>query len=73
MMNQPPDPPVLESVEVLPRKTPKPTYAPFMLALAITMLFWGLLTSPVMSAGGFGLFVWALWMWIGDIAQDWRD
>jgi hypothetical protein len=73
MIRQPPDQHVVERVESLPRNAPAPTYAPFMLALGITMLFWGLLTSPVMSAGGFGLFVWALWMWIGDIAQDWKD
>ena len=35
------------------RKAPQPTYAPFMLAVGVTMLFWGLATSPVMSAAGF--------------------
>jgi hypothetical protein len=55
------------------RKAPEPTYAPFLLALGITMLFWGLATSPVMSAGGLGIFVWALWMWIAQIAQSWRN
>jgi hypothetical protein len=52
---------------------PRPTYAPFFLALGITMLFWGLATSPVMSAGGFAIFVWALWMWIREIARGWRN
>jgi hypothetical protein len=55
-----------------PRNAPRPSYAPFMLALGITMLFWGLTTAPAMSAGGFVVFVWALWMWIRDIAQAWR-
>ena len=55
------------------RKTPQPTYAPFMLAVGVTMLFWGLATSPVMSAAGFVAIVWALWTWITEIANDWRS
>jgi hypothetical protein len=51
---------------------PKPTYAPFLLALGITMVFWGVTTSLVMSAGGLVVFAWALWMWIRDIAEAWR-
>jgi hypothetical protein len=61
-----------EPAESSPRPAPQPTYAPFMLALGVTMLFWGLVTSPVMSVGGFVIFAWALWMWIRDIAQDWK-
>jgi len=67
-----PNEPAVEPAEPLSRPIPQPTYAPFMLALGVTMLFWGLVTSPVMSAGGFAIFVWALWMWIRDIAQDWK-
>jgi hypothetical protein len=51
---------------------PPPSYAPFFLALGVTMLFWGAVTSLVMSAGGFVLLVWALWMWIAQIARGWR-
>ena len=54
------------------RKAPEPTYAPFMLAVGVTMLFWGLATSPLMSIAGFLVFAWALWTWIGEIARDWR-
>lgn len=54
------------------QKAPQPTYAPFMLALGVTMLFWGLATSPIMSAAGFVAFAWALWTWISEIAGDWR-
>lgn len=64
---------ILERAEPPPRRAPEPTYAPFLLALGITMLFWGLAASPVMSAGGFAMFAWALWMWIRDIAQAWRN
>ena len=52
--------------------TVEPTYAPFLLALGITMLFWGIVTSPVMSLGGFIVFVWGMFLWIGGIAQGWR-
>lgn len=54
-------------------KAPEPTYAPFLLAMGITMLFWGLATSPVMSAGGFALFIWAASIWIRQLAQSWKD
>jgi hypothetical protein len=52
--------------------TPEPTYAPFLLALGITMIFWGIVTSPVMSIGGLVVFVWGLFLWISAIAQGWR-
>ena len=42
-------------------------------ALAITMLFWGIATSPVMSAAGLAILVWALWMWIGEVVRAWRN
>jgi len=63
----------IESPEVQPQAAPKPSYAPFLLALGITMAFWGLATSPVMSAGGVALFAGALALWIRDIAQTWRN
>ncbi|HMB95627.1 MAG TPA: hypothetical protein VKK61_06270 [Tepidisphaeraceae bacterium] len=53
--------------------TTQPSYAPFILALGITMIFWGAVTSPVMSIGGAVLLVWALWMWISQIAKSWRN
>jgi hypothetical protein len=55
------------------RKAPEPTYAPFMLAVGVTMLFWGLTTSPVMSLAGLIVLAWALWTWITEIANDWRS
>jgi hypothetical protein len=69
--------PTDESIEQLPAlRTPQapagPSYAPFLLALGITMIFWGIVTSPVMSIGGFFLLVWGLWSWIRAIAQAWR-
>lgn len=55
------------------QRAPEPSYAPFLLALGITMLFWGLVTSPVMSAAGFAVFAWAAWMWIRQIVTAWRN
>jgi len=55
-----------------PQATAEPSYAPFLLALGITMIFWGIVTSVVMSAGGLVLFSWGLWLWISAIAQGWR-
>ena len=51
----------------------EPSYAPFLLALGITMIFWGIATSAVMSIGGLVLLVWGLWQWISAIAQAWRQ
>jgi hypothetical protein len=58
-----------------PPQTPapvEPSYAPFLLALGITMIFWGIVTSPIMSIGGFVLLVWGLSLWISAIASGWR-
>ena len=52
---------------------PQPSYAPILLALGITMLFWGLVTSPIMSLGGLVIFIWAAWTWIRQIAQASRS
>ena len=62
-----------DSAEPHPEPAVVPSYAPFLLALGITMAFWGLATSPVMSIGGFAVFAWALWSWVHDIAQSWRN
>ena len=63
----------IEPSEVQPQAAPKPSYAPFLLALGITMAFWGLATSPVMSAGGVAVFAGALGLWIRDVARTWRN
>lgn len=68
-----PDERTIEWAEAQAQKAPQPSYAPFLLALGITMTFWGLATSPVMSASGLAIFAWAMWMWIRDIAKGWRN
>ncbi len=56
----------------MPQLPAEPSYAPFLLALGITMVFWGIVTSPVMSIGGFVLFAGGLVLWIRAIALGWR-
>ena len=51
---------------------PEPTYAPAALAMACGMLLWGLLTHWSLSLAGGCLLAWALWLWLRDVARDWR-
>lgn len=57
----------------LPRALPRPTAAPFLLAVGIAMGFWGIVTSPIMSLGGLGLFIWALVTWMKDLKREGND
>ena len=50
----------------------EPSYAPFLLAVGITMIFWGIVTSPIMSIGGLVLLISGLSLWISAIANGWR-
>ena len=62
--------PLPESREV--QAPPEPSCAPFLLALGITMIFWGIVTSPIMSIGGLVLLIGGLFLWISAIASGWR-
>lgn len=48
-------------------RLPQPTYWPAVLALGITFLAWGIVTSLVISAVGLVLFALALAGWIGEL------
>jgi hypothetical protein len=50
-----------------PEKTPLPTYAPFFLALGITFLLFGIVSSYVFSAAGFVLMVVSISKWVGEL------
>lgn len=54
--------------EAIPRATPWPAG----LALAITFLAWGLVTSPIVLAVGVALFAVSLAGWIGEIRHEGR-
>ena len=54
----------------LPEKIPPPSYAPAALALALVLLLWGIVTSPVLSLAGVGLFVFAAVAWIKELFRE---
>ncbi len=68
-MNRPNEP---LSTAPQPPAPVEPSYAPFLLAVGITMIFWGIATSPIMSIGGFVLLIWGVSLWISAIANGWR-
>lgn len=47
-----------------PHHLPKPTYWPFFLALGLTFIFWGLLTTWIILSAGLLIFIVALLGWI---------
>jgi hypothetical protein len=51
-------------------KLPEPSIWPATLALAITFLVWGLVTSLIITGVGFALFALALAGWIRDIRHE---
>jgi hypothetical protein len=53
--------------EPLPEKIPSPTYAPAFLALGITLLLFGVVSSYVFSATGFVLMVVSICKWVGEL------
>jgi len=53
-----------------PEKTPEPGVWPVTLALAITFLVWGLVTSLIITGVGIGLFTVAMAGWIRDIRHE---
>ena len=74
--NVPPGPPSPEAMarqswELLPHETlPRPNFFPAGLAMGITFLFWGLITSWVILAVGIGLFWASLAGWIYEILRE---
>ena len=53
-----------------PEPMPHPTYFPAALALAVTFIFWGLITSPIILAIGIGLFIAAMAGWIHELRHE---
>jgi hypothetical protein len=53
-----------------PLAIPPPTYAPATLAFGITLLFWGLIASPVVLGAGLVIVVGALVAWMGELRHD---
>jgi len=57
-------------VEALPEKVPEATFAPAFLALGITFLLFGIVSSYVFSAAGLVLMVWSIGKWIGELLRS---
>jgi hypothetical protein len=53
----------------LPEKVPGATFAPAFLALGITFLLFGIVSSYVFSAAGLVLMVWSIGKWIGELVR----
>ena len=53
-----------------PEKQPEPTAWPAALALATTLMLWGLVSSLIIIGVGVALFVAALAGWIGNIRHE---
>jgi hypothetical protein len=58
-----------EWVEPLPEKVPEATFAPAFLALGITFLLFGIVSSYVFSGAGLVLMVWSIGKWIGELLR----
>ena len=53
-----------------PQELPPPTYWPFFTALSVVLMFWGILTSWIITGIGFILFTIALAGWIFEIYKE---
>ena len=64
--------PPVDSHPLPPAKLPRPTYWPATMALGIAFIFWGLVTTYIISGAGFVLFIVALAGWIGELLHEER-
>ncbi len=53
-----------------PEHLSEPTYWPAVMALGITMLLWGIVTSVIISIVGLALFALAITGWIGELLHE---
>lgn len=60
-----------------PERLPEPTYWPFFLAFGLVCMFWGILTTWLISIIGAIIFIIALSGWItniyGELIKDKKD
>lgn len=52
-----------------PEKLPEPTSWPFLMALGVTFLLFGVVTSYLFSAVGFLLMIVSITGWIGEVVH----
>lgn len=53
-----------------PSRLPDPTYWPFFLALGVVFMFWGILTTWIITGIGLIIFGVALAGWITDLFKE---
>jgi hypothetical protein len=62
-----------EYVKAKPEILPKPTYMPFILAISLLFVGWGLLSTWIISvAGVIGIFI-SLYGWIKELLHEQGD
>jgi hypothetical protein len=57
-------------VEAKPEASARPTVFPASMAFGITLLLWGIVTSPVVLSAGALVIVASLIGWIGEIGNE---
>ncbi len=58
--------------EPRPRHLPRPTSSPALCAAGVVLLFWSIVTSPVLAVFGGALFVTAFVIWIREVVHERR-
>jgi len=59
-----------ETSKARPEQIPKPTYTPFLLAVSLLFMGWGLISYWIITvAGVIGFFI-ALWRWIKEMIYE---
>lgn len=64
------DPAKEKMVKATPEHIPKPTYMPFILAVSLLFMGWGLIANPIISVAGLIGFFIALTGWIKDLIHE---
>ena len=62
-----------EFVKAKPELLPEPTYMPFLLALSLLFIGWGLLSTWIISVAGFLGFCVSLYGWIKALLHERTD
>ena len=53
-----------------PDVMPTPTYMPAVVSLGISLLVWGLITSPIILIAGLAILALGVAGWIGDLTHE---
>ncbi len=56
-----------------PEHQPRPTICPAILSLGATLLFWGLITSAIITTFGLGLLTLGVTLWIQEVRYERRQ